>query len=239
MVHLQALFLDLDSTLLDNSGVQDSIVRTCAKIAAIQPALDAARLVAANNEVWEAYWPEVEDEWTLGALDGASVNLEAWRRTLSASGWDDESMVRYASQTHRQHEGEALRLFDDALDLFASMKRAHIPLALITNGASDTQRDKLRTLGIESWFDAIVVSGELGVAKPDPSVFDLALDQLEVDREHVWHVGDNLMTDVAGAKAARVTAVWLNRGGLRRGEDDPEPDIEIRSLSNLITLLVL
>ena len=237
MKPLQALFFDLDSTLLDNSSVQESIVRTCRKIAAIQPVLDAARLIAANTEVWEEYWPEVEDKWTIGALDGASVGLEAWRRTLRACGWDDESMARHASQTHRQLKGEAYRLFDDVRELFASMTAAHIPLALITNGASDTQRDKLRALGMESCFDAIVISGEIGVAKPDSSVFGLALARLDVEREHVWHVGDSLMTDVAGAKAAGLTAVWLNRGGLSRSKGDPEPDVEIRSLSDLITLL--
>ncbi len=237
MKPLQALFFDLDSTLFDKSGFQESIVRACRKIAAIQPALGAARLIAANSDVWETYWPEIEAKWNLGAIDGESVGVEAWRRTLRACGWADESLVQQASQTHRQLEGEAYRLFDDVPKLFASMTEAHIPLALITNGASDTQRHKLRVLGIESRFDAVVISGEVGVAKPDSSVFGLALDMLDVEREHVWHVGDNLMTDVAGAKAAGLTAVWLNRGGLSRSDGEPEPDVEIRSLSDLMTLL--
>ena len=117
------------------------------------------------------------------------------------------------------------------------MRRARLPLALITNGASDTQREKLRVLDIEHSFDAVVISGEVGIAKPDPSVFDQALKQLAVERETVCHVGDSLATDVTGAQAARLTAVWLNRSGLLRREDDPEPDVEIRSLSNLMASL--
>ena len=117
------------------------------------------------------------------------------------------------------------------------MRRDRVPLALITNGASDAQRDKLRVLDIEHWFDAVVISGEVGIAKPDVSVFGLALNQLAVERENVWHIGDSLATDVAGAQAADLTAVWLNRSGLFRREDDPEPDVEIRSLSNLMALL--
>ena len=237
MKPVRALFFDLDATLLDGSGLQESIVRTCGKIAASQPGLDAARLLAANSEVWQRYWPEVEDKWTLGALDGASVSLEAWRRTLRACGCNEESVARLASQTHRQHAREAHRLFDDVRELFTSVRRARIPLALITNGASDAQRGKLRALGIEHWFDAVVISGEVGIAKPDASVFGLALDKLAVERENVWHVGDSLTTDVAGANAAGLSAVWLNRSGLSRGEGDPEPDVEIRSLSNLMALL--
>jgi FMN phosphatase YigB (HAD superfamily) len=116
-------------------------------------------------------------------------------------------------------------------------KRARVPLALITNGASDTQRGKLRVLGMEHWFEAVVISGEVGIAKPNASVFDLALLQLVVERENVWHVGDSLTTDVAGAKAAGLTAVWINRSGRVREEGDPEPDLEVRSLSNLTRFL--
>jgi HAD superfamily hydrolase (TIGR01549 family) len=237
MKPVRALSFDLDETLLDGSVLQESIVRTCEMIAANQPGLDAARLVKANAQIWQGYWQEVEEKWTLGALDTASLSLEAWRLTLGACGCGDESLARRASQILRHLVLEAHRLFDDVLELFASAKRARVPLALITNGASDTQRDKLRVLDLEHWFDVIVISGEVGIAKPDASVFDLALNKLPVERENVWHVGDSLTADVAGAKAAGLTAVWINRSGRVRSESDPEPDLEIRSLSNLTGFL--
>ena len=237
MKPVQALSFDLDGTLLDGSRLQESIVRTCEMIAESRPELDAARLVEANSKIWPGYWCTIEEKWTLGALDGASVSLEAWRRTLRACGCDDESIARLASRIHRQLGCEAHRLFDDARELFTSLRRVRVPLALITNGASDTQRDKLRVLKMEHWFDVVVISGEVGVAKPDASAFDLALNKLPVERENVWHVGDSLSADVAGAKAAGLTAVWLNRNGLVRREGDDQPDVEIRSLSNLIAFL--
>jgi putative hydrolase of the HAD superfamily len=110
-------------------------------------------------------------------------------------------------------------------------------LALITNGASDTQRHALRSLGIEQQFGAIVISGEVGIVKPDAAVLAIALDQLGTKPEDVWHVGDSLATDVAGAKGAGRTAVWLNRGGLAWQDGDPKPDHEIRSLRELAELL--
>lgn len=235
----QALFLDLDRTLLDGSRFQESIVATCEKIAARRPDLAADRLLEANGEVFRDYWPQVEKDWTLGHLDGASFMLETWRRTLRACGSDDDALARFATQTHLQLGRETYRLYDDARALLSSLQRARMPLALITNGASDTQRDKLRSLGIEDRFDAVVISGDVGIAKPDPSLFELALDKLAVRREHAWHVGDNLATDVAGAQAAGLTAVWLNRRGLSRSAGDPEPDFEIRSLSDLLALLPL
>jgi HAD superfamily hydrolase (TIGR01549 family) len=234
MKPVRALFFDLDETLLDGSVLQESIVRTCEMIAANQPGLDAARLFKANGQIWQGYWQEVEEKWTLGALDSASLSLEAWRRTLSACGCSDESLARQASQIHRRLGREAHRLFDDVLEFFAAAKTARVPLALITNGASDTQRDKLRVLDLEQWFEVVVISGEVGIAKPDASVFELALNKLAVERENVWHVGDSLTADVAGAKAAGLTAVWINRRGHVRRDGDPQPDLEVRSLSNLM-----
>lgn len=141
--------------------------------------------------------------------------------------------MRLAARTDRNLGREVHRLFDDVHELFTSLKSARVPLALVTSGASDTQRDKLRVLGMEHWFDVVVIAGEVGIAKPDASIFRSALIELPVERKNVWHVGDSLATDVAGAKAAGLTAVWLNQSGLDRRESDPEPDIEIRSLSNL------
>jgi len=115
--------------------------------------------------------------------------------------------------------------------------KPHYRLALITNGASDTQRTALRALGIEDRFDAIVISGEVGIAKPDASIFRLAADKLGLQPKSVWHVGDSLRTDVAGARAAGVVAVWLNRPGARRESGEPEPEHEIRSLKELPALV--
>lgn len=110
-------------------------------------------------------------------------------------------------------------------------------LALITNGASDTQRGSIRALGIEQMFDAVIISGEIGIQKPDPSVFRLALSKLRVEAKNAWHVGDNLRQDVGGAQSAGLTGVWLNRAGVARKEHDLQPDYTIRSLRELSSLL--
>ena len=234
MSPLQAIFLDLDGTLLDNSLHEEAIARTCEEIAAIQPELEGARLIEANRRIWEAYWPQVEEDWNLGVIDGESPSLEAWRRTLRACGCSDESVVQRAAQIHGQLGRAAYRLFNDVHEFLAAVSRAHIQLALITNGASGIQRDKLHALEIGHWFDSIIISGEVGVAKPDPKIFEFALRGLSVESKAACHVGDSLVTDVAGANAAGITSVWLNRTEVVRMEEDPVPEIEIRALSDLI-----
>lgn len=111
-----------------------------------------------------------------------------------------------STETHTQNRNKTLRLFDDVQKALDELKQ-RFRLALITNGASDTQRSRLRLLGIEKTFHAVIISGEVGVAKPDASIFELALRKLGAVNESVWHVGDNLKTDVAGAAGAGLTSV--------------------------------
>jgi HAD superfamily hydrolase (TIGR01549 family) len=231
---VQAIFFDLDATLVDG-GSGKAVAKTCGGIA-IRLGLEPAKVLAANTRAWEAYWPEVEPMWTVGSMSGTAVTLEAWRRTLAACGCNDESLAIWSREMSSQYYLGSIRTYDDVSGLFDALP-ADLPLALITNGASDSQREKLHHLDLESRFGAIVISGEVGKAKPDPYVFGLAMEKLSVQPEGVWHIGDSLTTDVAGAKAAGLTAVWLNRVGIARGDGDPRPDHEIGSLTELLSLL--
>lgn len=232
-----AVCFDLDGTLLDGSGLQVSIERTCEAIAERQPALTANRLLQANSAEWRRYWPEIERHWETGALSGAAIGLEAWRRTLKACGSDDQSLAEFAADLHDRLAAAEHRLFDDAAQAVSAVRARRMAVALVTNGATDTQHAKLDALGIDEWFDAIVVTGEIGRAKPDVEPFRAALGSLEVEAAHAWHIGDSLATDVAGANAAGLTSVWLNRDNQRRREHDPVPDFEITSLRRLTGLL--
>lgn len=233
----QALLVDLDATLLDGTAFPDSIAQTCRRLVIERRDLDADRLVRANRDAWSRYWPGVESQWALGTLDSASLRLESWRRTLALCGCHDDALAQLASDTHAALARETYCLFDDAHDLATTAAARGIRLGLLSNGAGDVQRDKLGVLGIADWFEVVVVSGEIGYAKPDPSLFQVALDQLAAPPGVVWHVGDDLQTDVAGARAAKVTAVWLNRSREARQSRDPVPDLEVASLRELADLL--
>jgi putative hydrolase of the HAD superfamily len=165
-------------------------------------------------------------------VTGADASLDAWKRALAASGCDESALAERGRRLDDRHFAEAARLFPDARRLLRAAK-GELPLALITNGPSDFQRAKLSALGIEHCFDVIIVSGEHGMAKPDPAVFELALVGLGIPPNRAVHAGDSLHSDIGGARASGVTAVWLNRSGAKREEGDPVPDFEVRSFDEL------
>jgi len=230
---IQAVSFDLDGTLLDNTRLQSVIARTCELLAENEPALEARALLEANGQIWPGYFQEIEEKRAAGILDGASVRLEAWRRTLKACNCNDESTAQLAARLAAKLGRDAHRLFDDVHEVVGNLRREGIPLALITNGASDEQREKLEVLGIEDWFDVIVIRGQHRIAKPDRRIFQLAAKGLRTPEANTCHVGDKLATDILGARRAGMTAVWLNRFGMSRQENDPEPHLEIPSLRML------
>jgi len=235
-VTIGAVFFDLDGTLVDDDSLGEPIRVTAEAIAATRPGIQAQELEDINRDVFRSYWRETEQPFLLGTMSGDEISREVWRRTLASIAIHDSTVVESAFETFTREAMNSYRLYDDALTILESLG-SRMPLAVITNGASDVQRRKLTSTGIESRFKAIMVSGELGVPKPDVRIFLRAAQSLSVEPAAVLHVGDSLESDVAGAKATGMTAVWLNRHGRKRAQAQPEPHHEISSLRELPGIL--
>lgn len=82
-------------------------------------------------------------------------------------------------------------------------------LGVITNGFSGVQREKIVSIGIESYFDDIIVSGEEEFEKPDSRIFALSCEHLGVDPEEAVYIGDYYPNDIAGAIGAGITPIWI------------------------------
>jgi putative hydrolase of the HAD superfamily len=106
----------------------------------------------------------------------------------------------------------------------------------MTNGAACLQREKLAASGLADYFDAVVVSADIGAAKPDVSVFEHALSQLGAERENAVMVGDSLTKDINGAIAAGLGTIWVNRSGSPT-PSDREGLLEVRTLEELPSAL--
>ncbi|HET9255801.1 MAG TPA: HAD family hydrolase [Pseudonocardiaceae bacterium] len=119
----------------------------------------------------------------------------------------------------------AWRLFDDAMPCLRALRDLGLRLAAITNAAGEHQRAKLGALGLDGVFDVLLISGELGVAKPHRAIFRMACRFLGVRPGQAVHVGDRLDTDAQGARDAGMHGVWLDRSGC--GRLPPEAGISV------------
>ena len=110
-------------------------------------------------------------------------------------------------------------------------------VGVVTNGAPAMQSAKLEALGLSEAFDVVVHAGYDAPAKPSPAPFEAALSALSVRPDRAVHVGNSLRSDVAGAWAAGVEAVWLAEEADPSAARDPEPDHAISTLTELPSVI--
>ena len=113
--------------------------------------------------------------------------------------------------------GSVVYLFEDVIEVINYLKEKY-RLAILTNGSPISQRRKLESTGILDLFELSVVSGEVGVDKPDSRIFDVMCDKLNVKPEDCLYIGDNYINDVLGARNAGWQAIYLNRLHLESDE---------------------
>jgi beta-phosphoglucomutase len=107
------------------------------------------------------------------------------------------------------------RLFDDALPALEALRSLGLGLGVLSNFGPHL-REVLDNLGLLPFFDFVVVSAEVGLAKPDPRIFDRVVEEAGVPRKRILYVGDHVGDDVEGARGAGLDAVLIDRGDRHR-----------------------
>ena len=108
-------------------------------------------------------------------------------------------------------------------------------LIIATNGIAEIQRQRFGRSEIRPYFRDVVISDEIGVAKPDPAYFDVVFERMgRPKRSEVLMVGDGLSSDIAGGEGYGLDTCWVNAAGILDGSD-PQPNYVIRNLTELLT----
>lgn len=217
---IRAVLFDLDDTIFAHAEA----VR--AGVLAHRLATGGDFAAADEPAEWER-WHALEEHHYVRFLDG-ELGFQDQRRARArdfvapygidltddarADAWYAEYFERYR---------EAWRLHDDALPCLDAIA-ASLPGArfgIITNAELDGQRDKLRSVEALHRFEHVIASGEVGAAKPDARIFEIAAAMFGVDPAEAAYIGDRLETDAIGAAAAGLTGVWIDRAGLATAEE--------------------
>ncbi|MBP3038972.1 HAD family hydrolase [Bacillaceae bacterium Marseille-Q3522] len=256
---IKAIFFDLDDTLLwDKKSVKQAFAATCTlaaekfKISADQleeAVRKEARALYATYETYpftqmiginpfEAMWAtfdsDGEDFKKLKEL-APEYQKEVWRRGLHALGIDDRNFAAELAKRFPVERKNNPFVFAESFSVLDRLKGQY-KLLLLTNGCPALQNTKLTlTPELAPYFDHIVISGAFGKGKPDAAIFEHAVKLAEVKKAEVLMVGDNLKTDILGAKRAGITSIWLNREKIPCNE--VEPAYEIHHLEEIFTIL--
>lgn len=171
---------------------------------------------------------ELEKDWWRNLVKDVFANLGPFPRFDE---FFDDIFERF-------RRGEFWRVYDDVEPTLTELKRRGMKLGVISNFDSRLF-DVLRACDLDNFFDSIHISTRVGAAKPDPAIFQAALNHHGIEPRQAWHVGDSLRADVEGAAAAGVKALLINRDHLMSeatseamSENSPAPIIS--SLSQIL-----
>jgi 2-haloacid dehalogenase len=126
--------------------------------------------------------------------------------------------------------------YPDVPETIRKMKARGLKLSILSNGSPEMLEAAVRSSGLEECFDPILSVEEVGVYKPHPRVYQLAVDRLKVGAKRILFHSSNAW-DVAGAATFGLRVVWVNRFGQRLERLPYGPDKEIESLESLPSLL--
>ncbi|MEN0006764.1 MAG: YjjG family noncanonical pyrimidine nucleotidase [Bacteroidota bacterium] len=217
------LLFDADNTLLDFEATQEFGLQEMFKDIGI-PYQES--YMETYKVVNTAYWSAYED----GKIDKETLKVRRFGEFFQRLGV--EVSPEECSKSYRKHIANTDFLLEGAIELL-DLAKAHHRLALVTNGLADVQRPRLRKSGIYDYFEVIVVSDEIGLAKPDRAFFEYCFAEMQTTKPHEHlMVGDNLKADIGGAQAFGMETCWMN---VRRkaNETAVKPTFEVQQLKEL------
>lgn len=261
-VKFRAVIFDLDDTLVWDERISRQALMETAARGASAHGLDAGRLMSAaqkaSEDLWRAHAPvERCDELGIVAFEGMWGHFHGeedyvqhlrewtpqfrraiWERALQGQGVEDGRLARQLADFFCQRRRELQDRLPGSEQVLHALQQAGVRIGLLTNGAASVQREKIEASGLGMYFDAAVVSGEIGSGKPDVRIFHHLLQRLGVEPREALMVGNSLSRDIVGGKRAGLHTCWL----ASEGEDEPaglvEPDFTIHSLGELPRLVL-
>lgn len=202
----KGVFFDADDTLFDYPQAEREALLACSGEFSVPAA--AETFIAAyrrhNHDVWR--------EFERGETDQATLRVERFRRLAAELGLHGLPLEK-VSTFYLNALACQSQLLPGALELVRKLAGEY-PLAMVTNGIAAVQNKRFAASPITPFFRSIVISEEVGIAKPDPRIFQPALAALGLQAADVLYVGDSVTSDMAGARNAGMDFCWLNPKGL-------------------------
>jgi 2-haloacid dehalogenase len=203
-MNYKSIFFDADDTLFDYvSAEREAFARTAVAFGLGQRLEEAHAVYRRHNH---DVWRELER----GEITQDELKVARFRRMLRALE-ADESHAPAMSPYYLDRLSEQTQLLPGAEEAVRAAGERHT-LVLVTNGLTSVQRRRFAAAPITRHFRSILISEELGVAKPDPAIFAPALKEFDLRPEDVLLVGDSTSSDMPAAMNAGMDFCWINPG---------------------------
>jgi putative hydrolase of the HAD superfamily len=209
----RAILFDLDDTLIRAYAQPEEAWRRLLHVFAAHldahdhDAIERIRIVLMDEA--RAFWSDrvVAAKWRLDISGARKLSV---RRGLARLGIGDDELADRIADAFTEMRRAEYRLYPDAHATVDALRQAGVKLALVTNGAAETQRDKIVRFELTHRFDHIQIEGEFGMGKPELAVYRHALERLGVEASDAWMVGDNYEWEVVAPQQLGMCGIWYD-----------------------------
>ena len=228
MARYDWVLLDVDGTLLDFRCAETFALEATP----IELGLSVPKsFLSGYHDINDGLWQQFES----GVLGARDIRVQRFKRlfeTLGLAGDPDAF-----SEAYLKNLSKYSTFIDGAERLLAELN-GRFGLVALTNGFADVQHARIARLGLEGVFDHVIISEEVGVAKPDPGVFDIVFERMgHPAKDVVLMVGDSLSSDIRGGASYGIDTCWFNPDK-SSNKTSIKPTVEIARLDELTDLLI-
>ena len=219
----KCVLMDIDDTIFDfMPGNRNAIALLMEELGLSSPTV-FDEYQAINHACWEAL--------ERGEMDQATLHVERFRRFLAIKKRNDDP--EKVAHRFAQLLGQQVIPLPHAIETVKALCE-RVPVILLTNGITVIQKLRLDASPIKDWVAGVVISQEVGVAKPDPRIFEIALNG--IDPKDALMIGDGTGSDVLGANRAGVDMCWFNPKG-KALPDGLHVEYEIRDIRECLEIV--
>tara|TARA_B110000196_G_C20862487_1_gene528029 strand:- start:28 stop:720 length:693 start_codon:yes stop_codon:yes gene_type:complete len=230
-MNISDIFLDLDRTLWDfDLNARKTLIDIFKKYSLY------VRGISSVDDFIESYTIHNERLWLLYREDKISKELlrsERFNLTFLDFKIIDNELAVEVGEEYINKCPLQTSLFPHTIEILNYLNNKY-NLHIITNGFEEVQHIKLRASNLTSFFNNVITSEMVGVKKPNPIIFQYALDQANVIASNSIMIGDDLPVDILGAKAIGISQIYFNP---KKEPHNEEIDYEIACLSEIKNIL--
>ena len=227
------IFFDLDHTIWDyDKNAEETLLdlysrHDLGKKGTASPAIFFKNFLEVNEELWSQY--------NLGKISKYVLRSQRFQKVFNRSGIEnvDSEFVHQFGKDFLKECPQKEAVIDGAIEILDYLK-AKYPLFVITNGFEETQKEKLQSAKILQYFDRVITSENAGSKKPATRIFEYSMKACGTNVDESIFVGDNLQTDMKGARDFGMDHVFFNPNKIVA---DVKPTYEISHLQELSRIL--
>ena len=204
---IKHIIFDLDDTLCDYRKATENVKSPINEVLDAH-GIDIHAFWERFNHVKRPLFRQFAD----GAITRDEYRIRRFADVLEGSHARFRELSAELNHNYMQETNHNIELFSDTIPLLKAFRAKNIEAVILTNGPSDGQRAKFKTLGLSRYIQRIYIGEEIGFSKPNRKAFEVVLRDLGVPASDVLMVGDSIENDINGAEQVGIKAVLIDRG---------------------------